>query len=63
MKLNHQIKLVDIIFVLGSRDERVATYAAEIYNKGFAPKVVISGGSSHKNDLLETKYHLHLFTA
>lgn len=56
MKLNHQIKPVDIIFVLGSRDDRVATYAATLYKDGLAPCIVVSGGVSHKNDLLKTSW-------
>lgn len=56
MLLHHQLKPADIIFVLGSRDERIAEYAAELYNKNYATKIIVSGGVSHKNDLLAAKW-------
>lgn len=56
MQLNHKLKPADIIFVLGSRDDRVATYAAKLYHEKYATKIVVSGGISHKNDLLATKW-------
>lgn len=57
MQMHHQLKPADIIFVLGSRDDRVAEYAAELYHKKYAPKIIVSGGVSHKNDLLATKWN------
>lgn len=56
MQMHHELKPADIIFVLGSRDDRVAKYAAELYHKKYAPKIIVSGGLSHKNDLLATKW-------
>ena len=56
MQMHHKLKPADIIFVLGSRDDRVAEYAAELYHKKYAPKIIVSGGVSHKNDLLATKW-------
>ncbi len=56
MQLNHELKPVDIILVLGSRDDRVAGYSAELFNKKYATKIVVSGGISHKNDLLATEW-------
>lgn len=46
----------DIILVLGSHDLRVPVYAAELYVKGFAPLVVVSGGMAHDDDLLKTNW-------
>lgn len=42
--VNHQLKKVDCIFVLGSRDVRVAEYAAKLFFKGYAPFIIFSGG-------------------
>lgn len=56
MQLGHSLKPADIIFVLGSRDERIAAYAADLYHQNYASKIVVSGGISHKNDLLATKW-------
>lgn len=56
MQMHHVLKPADIIFVLGSRDDRVAEYAAELYHKKYSPKIIVSGGVSHKNDLLATKW-------
>ena len=42
--MNHDLTCVDLIFVLGSHDTRVAERGAELYLKGLAPFVVISGG-------------------
>lgn len=42
--VNHELKKVDCIFVLGSRDVRVAEYAAELFLKGYAPFIIFSGG-------------------
>ncbi len=56
MQLGHSLKPTDIIFVLGSRDDRIALHAAELYHQKYAPRIVVSGGISHKNDLLATKW-------
>ena len=44
---------VDVMIVLGSRDDRVAQYAAELTKQISVGQVVISGGSAHYGDLLE----------
>jgi len=56
MKMNHTLQPVDLIFVIGSRDDRVANYAAELYRQGFGKTILVSGGVSHKNDLLKAKW-------
>lgn len=48
------LKKADAIFVLGSNDLRVAEYAAELYLKGYAPRMLFSGGIAHSADLLST---------
>ncbi len=42
--MHHQLKKADCIMVLGSHDERVAAYAAQLYHDGWAPLIVCSGG-------------------
>ncbi len=42
--MNHQLKNSDCILALGSHDLRVADRAAELYLKGLAPLVIMSGG-------------------
>lgn len=42
--LQQPLKKADCIFVLGSHDPSVADYAAQLYNEGFAPYIIFSGG-------------------
>lgn len=42
--MNHNLTCADCIFILGNHDTRVAERGAELYLKGLAPFVVISGG-------------------
>ena len=42
--VNHPLEKCDCILALGSHDLRVAERAAEIYNEGWAPLVIMSGG-------------------
>ncbi len=53
-QLNQLLEKADIILVLGSHDIRVAEYAADLFKKGLAPIVVVSGGMAHIGDLLDT---------
>jgi uncharacterized SAM-binding protein YcdF (DUF218 family) len=41
--LNHQLVPSDLILALGSNDVRVAEYAAELYLRGWAPRLMFSG--------------------
>ena len=43
-QMGHQLSVCDLIFVLGSHDLRVAERAAELYQQGLAPRVLMSGG-------------------
>jgi len=45
MLMNMPLHKADAIFVLCSHDTRVAERAAELYNKGYAPWVIVSGGA------------------
>lgn len=56
MLIGQPLKKVDAIFVLGSRDERVAQYAAQLYLEGYGDWLIISGGVAHANDLLRTSW-------
>lgn len=49
MHMNHQLKSADVIFVLGSRDVRVAEYAAQLYLDGWAPFILFSGSGDIHN--------------
>lgn len=40
--------------MLGSRDDRVASYAVELVHTYTFPTIVITGGEAHRNDLLGT---------
>ena len=42
--LGHTLEKADLIFVLGSHDLRVAEHAADLFHRGLAPHVVLSGG-------------------
>lgn len=52
--MHQTLKKADVLLVLGSHDLRVPTYAASLYRDGFAPMVIISGGTAHNDDLLST---------
>lgn len=43
--LNHKLEQADLILALGSNDRRVATHAAQLYLDGWAPRLMMSGGS------------------
>jgi len=43
-RLGHALGPADLIFVLGSHDLRVADHAADLFHRGLAPRVVLSGG-------------------
>lgn len=49
MHMNHQLKEADVIFVLGSRDARVAEYASKLYLDNWAPIVLFSGSGDIHN--------------
>jgi uncharacterized SAM-binding protein YcdF (DUF218 family) len=44
-KLNHQLEKSDAIMVLCSHDERVAERSVELFNEGWAPLIIFSGGA------------------
>jgi uncharacterized SAM-binding protein YcdF (DUF218 family) len=46
----------ECLLVLGSRDDRVASYAASLANKFSYDHIVVSGGEAHHNDLLTTSW-------
>ncbi|HEY9585571.1 MAG TPA: YdcF family protein [Candidatus Paceibacterota bacterium] len=57
MLLHMPLEKADVIIVLGSIDQRVAEYAAELYQRGYASRVLFSGTSSgHRGDLLASDY-------
>ena len=44
MKMNHELKHSDCIIGLGSMDINVANVTSELYLKGYANKIIFSGG-------------------
>lgn len=56
MQLKQPVKAADLIIVLGSRDDRVAAYAAELLRRGIAERCIVTGGSAHHHDFLKTKW-------
>lgn len=57
MSLHQPASSADALLVLGSIDERVATYAAELSRDYDYSLVVFSGGRAHGSDLLETAWN------
>lgn len=49
MHVNHTLKEADVIFAPGSRDTRVAEYAAKLYFDGWAPVILFSGSGDIHN--------------
>lgn len=45
-QLNHDVRPVDIGIGLGSHDLGVATYAAQLYNRGIFPSIVFTGANA-----------------
>ena len=56
MQLGHKPKKADAIFILGSRDERVAEFGAKLFLEGYAPRLIISGGVTKKNAMINEKW-------
>lgn len=52
MQLKQVVEPADVLLVLGSRDDRVASHAAMLLQQGFAHTCVVSGGLVSRNDLL-----------
>ena len=44
MKMNHELKHSDCIIGLGSMNINVANVTSELYLKGYANKIIFSGG-------------------
>lgn len=44
MHLNHALKKMDSIIVLGCSDVSVVDVAVDIYKKGYSDKIIFSGG-------------------
>lgn len=56
MLVEHKITKSTAIFVLGSIDDRVATYGAQLFLNGLGEWLIVSGGAAHKDDLLATAW-------
>lgn len=55
-QLRHRPIPADVIIALGTNDLRVATFAAELFQKGFGQWLICSGGIAHQGDLLATPW-------
>ncbi len=44
----------DVIIAMGTNDLRVAEFAADLYRRGYGPKLVCTGGVAHQDDMLAT---------
>lgn len=60
-KIDNNLEKADAIIALGSHDLRVAERAAEIYLKGYAPVLVMSGGFGRLTDKLWTLPEAEMF--
>lgn len=50
--VGHSLREADCLFALGSHDIRVADYAIELYQAGYAPYLLFSGGVAQRNAAL-----------
>jgi len=59
--MNHSLQPSDCILVLGSHDVRVADRAAELYQQGWAPLLIFSGGLGRLTEGMWTEPEADLF--
>ena len=60
-RLGHALESADLIFVLGSHDLRVAEHAADLFHRGLAPRVVLSGGFGVRKESPWVKSEAEMF--
>lgn len=60
-KIDDELQKSDVIIAMGSHDLRVAERAAEIYLKGYAPALIMSGGFGRLTDKLWTVPEAEMF--
>lgn len=61
--MNHKLVKSDVILALGSHDLRVATRAADIFQEGWAPLLVCSGGLGNLTSGIWTKSEADQFAS
>ncbi|MCR9537128.1 YdcF family protein [Vibrio alginolyticus] len=61
MRLKHELKPADCLFVMCSNDVRVAEHAAKLYHQKLAPLIVFSGGEGRFTDGLFEKSEAETF--
>lgn len=59
--VGHQLETADMIFVMGSHDLRVAEHAADLFHRGLAPRVVVSGGLGRLTTTMWTRPEAEMF--
>jgi uncharacterized SAM-binding protein YcdF (DUF218 family) len=55
-QLYHKPIVADVIIALGTNDLRVAEFASELFNAGYARLLVCTGAIAHQGDLLATPW-------
>lgn len=61
--LGHRLEKADLILALGSNDRRVAGHAADLWLAGWAPRLMMSGGSGALTRELFDRPEAELFAA
>lgn len=54
LQLPQEPESADVMLVFGTNDARVPAFAAELYHRGLAETVLVTGGMAHQDDLLAT---------
>ncbi len=54
LNLHQEPRPAEVIIAAGTNDLRVAEFAADLYLRGYAPLLVMTGGMAHHGDLLAT---------
>lgn len=61
LQMNMPLQKTDAIFVLCSHDTRVAERALELYDEGYAPWIIVSGGAGKLTESLFHKPEAEIF--
>lgn len=61
LQMNMPLRKTDAIFVLCSHDTRVAECALELYDEGYAPWIIVSGGAGKLTENLFNKPEAEIF--
>ncbi len=56
MLMRQSLRACEAVFVLGSIDERVGEYGAQLFLDGYGERLILSGGNTHSTKLLTTAW-------